>query len=430
MPRRVGSELFVQDKHGVSWLKTASSLFGWLCSTGPVEWHSRTPGCVSKEELFCELRRTATRYIAVEDYPHCPPIDGHYYACKTPTPGDGQALAELLDRFQPDEPIDRDLLQAYVMTVLWGGLPGTRPAFVFSSDAGRGGGKSKAAELLASIVGEVMAVSESETAENFKTRLLSSEGRSKRVVLIDNIKSSKLSWPDIESLITARTISGRELYHGEGSRPNLVTVVLTMNGVNLSRDVAQRSVIVKLSKARYSGTWYEDTVAFIETHRTQIINDIAAAFTSQPRGLGRYSRLATWERAVLERLPDPCDAQLTFIQRQREADVDTEECEMIDEGFAERIADAKYADTDRVFIPMAIAREWLEEITNDRRTTRQAGRLLNQMITEASLPRLVISPSRTYGRGYVWQPTEWSPSEDIRHDLPERLNRSRWWDDD
>ena len=106
-----------------------------------------------------------------------------------------------------------------------------------------------------------------------KSRLLSSDGASKRVVLLDNVKSFKFSWAELESLITAPTISGRKLYIGEGQRPNNITFILTLNGVSLSTDLAQRCVIVKLKKPDFSGDWEESTRRFIAKHRHEIVSE-------------------------------------------------------------------------------------------------------------------------------------------------------------
>jgi hypothetical protein len=135
-PRRVDQALFIHDADlGLSWLTVPASLFGWLSSFGVVEWHSAN-GCVTKEELFQELRRTAKKHAAVEPLPHEPRIDGHYYACGDVEPGDGSTLRTLLDYFCPATPLDRDLMQAAIMTCFWGWTGAGRPAFVITTDDG------------------------------------------------------------------------------------------------------------------------------------------------------------------------------------------------------------------------------------------------------------------------------------------------------
>ena len=76
-------------------------------------------------------------------------------------------------------------------------------------------------------------------------RLLSPQGRGKRVVLLDNVKSHRFSWAELEAFITSPVISGHEMYRGEGQRPNTTTVAITVNGASLSKDLAQRAIVVR-----------------------------------------------------------------------------------------------------------------------------------------------------------------------------------------
>ena len=182
-PRQVEGSLFVNSGGQISFLPSPPAPFGYLQNkTGIIEW-SRTSGAVSKEEVFHELQRTATGYIAIEPLPHHPQMPGHYYAGPQPESGDGQALEELLDRFKPETLLDRDLIKAALMTLFWGGDGGTRPVFVVTADEGRGKGKSKLGELLASVAGGVLDFSHNEEIAQIKTRLLSRDARCKRVAV-------------------------------------------------------------------------------------------------------------------------------------------------------------------------------------------------------------------------------------------------------
>lgn len=148
-PRRIEDSLFYDaGPMGVVWFDGPSSLFGWLSGRcGLIDWR-RINGACGREETFYELRRRATPYEAIEQYPHHPTITGHYYACEMLKAGDGKALNNLLSFFTPETTVDRDLLIGAMATPLWGGLPGTRPAFMFTSTTGRGKGKSKTAEFV------------------------------------------------------------------------------------------------------------------------------------------------------------------------------------------------------------------------------------------------------------------------------------------
>src|SRR5262249_1067430 len=149
--------------------------------------------------------------------------------------GDGAALDKFVGMFNPATDADQVLLKAMFVTLLWGGPPGRRPAFLVRAldgdrDAGRGAGKSTVAELMGLLFGKYVAVETGKDVPDLKTGLLSADSAGKRLVLWDNVKSDRISSADLEGLITADTVSGRKLYAGEGSRPNRFTYVLTVNG--------------------------------------------------------------------------------------------------------------------------------------------------------------------------------------------------------
>jgi len=48
----------------------------------------------------------------------------------------------------------------------------------------------------------------------------------------------KLRWSELEAMITAPAINGRQLYVGEGVRPNLLAWFLALNRVCMTTDMA------------------------------------------------------------------------------------------------------------------------------------------------------------------------------------------------
>lgn len=414
-PRRVGGVLFVDDPtHGLSYFdkRGPAGLFGYLRRRSQVDWRSGGK-FTGQAELFAEIERTATPYDSIEEMPHEPSIAGIYYRGRAPKPGDGSHLRWLLDRFRPETTIDRDLIQAALMTAAWGGPAGRRPMFVPTSDHGRGVGKTTVAELAGRLFGGVFDVSAGEDIEKLKTRLLTPSAFTKRVALLDNVKSLRLSWAELESLITAPVISGRQLYSGEAQRPNLLTWFCTLNGVSLATDLAQRSVIIKLVRGDNAAGWYEETTAYIDQHRDQIIGDIIAALRSEPHPLASYSRWATWEKDVLCRLPEPAEAQKVILERQGEANCELDEAEIIEQHFAEQLATLGYApDTAQVRIPVATAAEWFCKAVGEPMKVNAVSRRLNQMAGEQSIKRIAPDPSRSHGRCFIWT----GDSADVLHD--------------
>jgi hypothetical protein len=414
-PRRIGTSLFVPAAtEGISWIESAAALFGYLgTQTGTVKWFKAT-GCVTKEEVYAELRRTAPAYDAVETLPHSPQLSGHFYACPTPEPGSGETLKRLVGRFRPATDIDRDLIQAAIVTaVVWGGRGGCRPAFTVTSDAGRGTGKSTLPKMVGHLAGGLVDLSANESAEVIKQRLLSPDGLVKRVVLLDNVKTLRFSWAELEALITSPVVSGKRLYIGEASRPNTMAWFITLNGVSLAADMAQRSVIIKLNKPEHSATWEEDTYAYIDANRRALVADCLGFFRREPAEVKKYSRWGAWERDVLSRLPDPENAQGVIRERQGQADVEQEEHELVEEFFERRLKELGYEPAgERVFIPSLIAADWFSAATRTKQTTTGASRILNQAIAEGKLQRIVENACKTYGRGFVWV------GKDTRPDTP------------
>lgn len=425
-PRRVDNMLFVDDgEHNVDYFdrRTTAGLFGWLRRHHSVEW-ARGGRFVSQAELFAELERTAPRYEAIELLPHEPPIGGVYYHGEAPKIGSGEHLRQLLDRFRPQTTVDRDLIMAAMMTPLWGGLAGCRPAFVVTSDDGRGSGKSKVPEAIGYLFGGYIDVSAGEDIEQLKTRMLTPGTRTKRIALLDNVKSMRLSWAELESMITSPIISGKQLYVGEGQRPNLLTWFLTLNGVSMATDMSQRSVIIKVVKGRNEGPWWEETRSFIDDHREQIIGDLIGALQAPQFPLLRFTRWATWEQHVLSRLPEPAEAQSLILERQGSANTEQDEAEIIEEFFAERLRELNYdPETSQVRIPVSVVARWFGGATGEQSKTASVSKRLHQMASEGQIKKLAPDSTRTYGRCFVWTGAKADiVGEPIVNDLQTRLS--------
>lgn len=423
-PRRVGATLFIDDPaHGLGHFTKIDQLFGWLSSKAAVEWYKST-GCVSRGEVFAELQRTAQAYRAIEAFPHFPPFSDHYYSHRQITFGSGDYLRGLLDRFCPETPIDRDLILAMFASAVWGGDGGSRPAFVVASDAGRGVGKTTLVEAVGQLMGGMFAISKDDRAGDIAKRLLTPEAATKRVVGFDNVKQNKLSWGELEAFITAREISGHQMYSGERTRPNTMLWCITLNGPALSKDMAQRSCIVKLAKPKHTGDWEDSLRDFIEAHRWQILGDLAAFLNGPAEHLAKHTRWGKWERDILARLPEPAEAQAIIAERQAAVDVDDEESRILEDGFRQELERLGYdPDTDAVHIPNVIARDWYVKATGIQTSTTGATRAINQAATEGTLHGLKLNPSRTHGRGVLWAMAGFTA---VAYDLEQRIREHSW----
>lgn len=428
-PRSATGGLFVPGirANSIDWLDNSSALIGWLgTETGSPPVFKKSTGCHTPAEVFKELNRHAIKYEAVEQYPHEPQLKDHYYACEIPIPGDGKTLDRLLDRFEPESAIDRDLMKAAFVTPIWGGQGGARPILMPSSDAGRGAGKTTFTKSVGQLTGGTLELSMNEDESQIKTRLLSNEGLLKRCVVLDNVKSSNFSWGGLESLVTSAEISGKRMFHGEASRPNTLTWMITLNGVSLSKDIAQRSVVIKLAKPKRSGTWAEETWQFIENNRDKLIADIIGFLKSDRFELSRFSRWASWERDILQRFENCEEIQQTILDRQDIADVENEESGIVTEHFETELKRLEYSpDRQDIFIPSKICTEWFNAATGEREKTVRVSRKLNQLIGEGTLPRLERNRTNAYGRGFTWLGINTEIEDTTKTDIEERISATQ-----
>jgi hypothetical protein len=402
-PRRVGSSLFVDDPgHGVCRLERENNLFGYLASRARVEWH-RSMGCVSRGEVFAELQRTAQSYQAIESFPHFPPRPAHYYSHPQVELGNGDHLRELLSRFCPETEIDRDLILAMIASTFWGGDGGARPAFAIASKHGRGVGKTTVASTAGRLSGGMFAISKDDRAQDIDKRLLTPDAATKRIVCLDNVKANALSWPELEARITAREISGHQMYSGERTRPNTLLWCITLNGPSLSKDMAQRCVVIRLGQPTHSGDWEDSLRTFVDEHRWQIIGDLATFFAEAAPPLAKHTRWGSWEREVLARLPEPEEAQRVIGERQGEVDATDEEAADIEDFFRQKLQWLGYnPETQAVHIPNGIARDWYMRATGLTLSTTAVTRSVKQGADEGTLKNLSVNTGRKYGRGLLW----------------------------
>jgi hypothetical protein len=419
-PKRVGPLLFVPgaDQRPL-WLRTHPDLFAYIArrlpslADNPIHW-AAGEDMVTRDQFFAYLQQIAEAYEAVEPYPHHPPLAGHYYLHPQPQLTDRQALWALLDRFSPASPLDADLILALFLSLLWGGQPGQRPAWLITAkeddvQGGRGVGKSSLPKWASYLVGGAISISAEEPMDKVMPRLLSTAALDKRVAILDNIKALRFSWADLEGLITAPVISGRQLYVGEGRRPNTLTWFLTLNGASLSRDMAQRCVIIKLARPQHDARWEDEARAFIDAYRWEIIADILTILHQPAEPLKRYSRWGAWEEAVLARVPEPAECQKVIEERQGAVDDDAGEAGIVRDAFYQELWAREHdPDADVVFIPSGEAAAIVNAATGERFPTNRASSYLATL----AIPELKKSDrgAEAGGRGWLWTGKHARPS--------------------
>jgi hypothetical protein len=413
-PKRIDSLLFARDGDDPVWLESTSALFAWLSRQLPqaenpqheptnlLEWKIGA-NMVPQDRFTAYLRQTVEHFRSLERTPHYPTMPETYYLHPALKGGNGDALRELCSRFCPASDIDADLVEAFFLSLFWGGKPGSRPAWLFTADEdddqkGRGVGKTSLAEMGAALTGGYIMARPTEDVEALLKRLLTPSALTYRVVLIDNIKTLKFSWADLEQLVTCPTISGYRLYHGEAQRPNTLTYCLTLNGATLGKDMSQRCVIVKLKRPKHDAPWKERTLELIASRRWEIVGDIIARLKQPGGALAKHSRWGSWEDAVLTRLPEPIDAQRVIEERQADVDDDVEESALVRQAFIAFLAERRHdPDTQRVNFPSRVVAEIVNTATGEKRATCRASAFLKTL----SIPEL--RPGRHgEARGWTW----------------------------
>jgi len=338
-PKRVEEELFIPSRdHEPVYLGSPQRLIAWVDSLAKVDW-TKGSMYITQERFYEHLRMTCERFDAIETLPHWPAIPGIYYMHQAiPKPVD--KLEALLDFFNPASPLDRELIKAMILTLFWGGSPGARPAFLVTGpdqdpEQGRGVGKSVLCQILAEeLAGGFIEVSPTDAIADLKTRLLSTESGRRRVVRLDNLKTFKFSWADLEGFITSSTISGKALYVGEGRRPNILVWMITLNGATLSKDMAQRCVQVKLGRPKFKASWESEVREFIKANRWGLIADVRALLEADSPVLQAETRWGEWERDVLGKTIAWPTIQTEIRERQKTVDDDDDERSHVAEFFA------------------------------------------------------------------------------------------------
>lgn len=420
-PKVVCGALFAEGPdHQPRYLKTPACLFAWIDKLARVDWQ-KGAAFVTQERFFEFIRAEAENFTTIETVPHCPPLPGAYYMHPPLPEADGKSLATLLQFFQPATELDRSLLLAAIVTPYWGGKPGSSPGFLLtgaSDDAeqGRGLGKTTFIDVIATeLYGGSLDAQPSSDMETIKTRLLSPGATTLRIARLDNVKTHRFSWGELEGLMTAGIISGRRLYDGEGRRPNTLTWFITINGASLSKDLARRLVSVHLARPDYKVGWEAELLAHVRGNRWKILADIGAFLVRPAPPLQVRLKWGPWEQAVLAPMDDPAGCQALILERQGEMDDDEHDRDLVLDYFRDqlvtrlRLGPGQTVDTVRAFIPSKLAGEWLSELMHHTYATNRATPYLRTLC----LRELQYKPSSSKP-GFIWRGADWKGREEDR----------------
>jgi len=409
---RVDDIMFIKpaDLGGAVRIVTAApQLFGHMGALNEcvVEWRNMT-GAMTKAEAHAEIIAHVEAFRGIETAPHVPPMPGLYYNHPELPPPDYDALDGLLCMFNPATDGDRALIVAMMVTAVWGGSEGQRPAFIITSPDGRGVGKSTLAESVSDLLGQVpTSGSSKQDMEVLKTRLLSPAAMQSRVVIFDN-ETGRVSSGELAGMITAQTISGRRLYAGEGRRPNNLLWVVTLNTPSLDSDLASRGIPIVIRRPVYCADWEGALKSHIKENRWGIISALADILQTSPNPAElEISRWGAWEREVLFRLtkwvPNFEVLQALIAERQRSFDDEADEISLIFDAFAEIVAREKGLEiTDVAFLSNATASEVYNHATGARVRKNTAIRALREIVRIEAIPELQEHRHAKWGRGFLF----------------------------
>lgn len=440
-PRRIAGAIFSCDppdpgslpnSSSIRWLKSPADLFAWINERcGPPRWLSSTKDCydratrtpcspLTKIEFHAHLEQSATpNYESVEYMPHEPPVNGAFYVpCDLPPPT-GETFAELAENFNAASDLDMELLILAAITPAWGGGPGRRPAFVLVSEE-RGSGKTDTANFIAELWGGAVFVDENEDWEGVRKRLLCDESLAQRVLIIDNIRG-RMARSGLESAVTAKRIDGWRPYYGQASRPNRLTWMLTANAPELSTDLAERAVVIKVGRPKYASGWEEWSDRFMRERRPQFIADCLARINAGPvTETVPTARWREWTNAVLRTSARAPELAEQIMTSRAEVDQDLEIAENVRD-IIQRVCERLGVITDRAVVSISKKdmKRFLvdEEIVPGNWSVQGASRWLKGISGLPPLRGLTNDPSRSRGSGgrrWLWVGTDASEEETPR----------------
>ena len=378
-PRRLGdTRMFDHDKDSgrIEFLDNKASLFAWISmkSKRVVHW-ARVSGSVGKDELYEGLIQTAIRYESISQVPDYPRRNDVYYAYreKVRPSKDNECFYRLMDFFHPANVASKILMRSLFAAPIYYRFGVRRPCWIIDSESGPGVGKSTIAELLGTLYRcAPIKTNKHELKFDFKEllkRVVSSEGRSSRILLVDNV-TGMFDDPNFAAMVTDFGISGKPPYgRGEETRPNNLTYIITANSANINNDIASRSFGIMLAKPTYNANWTRDVMEYIEQNRYTIFGDIIDIISRERSTIKPITRIPEFEQEILWPMCNSVDdytAAIAGITAQREeANVEEELARQCGEIISLKLRDIFVSCVPEemvVFVRYEIVDMWLEDL--------------------------------------------------------------------
>jgi hypothetical protein len=392
-PKKCGGKLFDVDKKTGKHkeINDSNDLLGWIAlKTGHNPIFKELNGFITSKMLFSILHREVEEFELISDMPHYPPIENVYYLKKDmpdPTP-DYHYFNEFCQFFHGETYEDSLLIKICIASMFYYEYKVDKPMWIMdvAPGAGQGVGKTKAVELMAYLLNSepfwispnLFKVNDITTQLN--RRMLSMDGRRKRIFLIDNVETFFKS-PELASYITQGSFSGMAPYgKGETSRINDLNFFITSNKGTFDTDIIIRSFIVYFNyRKKRDDNWITTIKSYIKAHRFQIASEIIHILKTNTFRCKPQTRFTVWEQNVLMPIVGTqanFDAVIKIIkERGATSDGELERAEILNDFIYNKLRDLPFfhpitsesidPDKDYIFIESYVLMKWaLEAIPN------------------------------------------------------------------
>ena len=156
-------------------------------------------------------------------------------------------------------------------------------------------------------------------------------------------------------MLTAKSIGGWRPYHGEASRPGILTGFLSSNSLSVGGDVAPRAAIIQIGQQKHQKDFVTWSEAFIEKWRPEIIAKCLAYLARGspfPISEKNKDRWGAWQHGVLENLNCSNELAALLIARRPLVDSDIDDAEQLKDCIKKIIAKHGImgADQKRIFM--------------------------------------------------------------------------------
>lgn len=305
---KIGGKFYGKINNKFDCLSKIEDVFSFIQENDKLLWIKEKPGFPKPKEIFSALYRTPDDFDLLNETPTYPALSSTYYNCEHVEPQKTGALDQLLEFFNPATSIDAALIKAAVCAPAWSGGYGEKPMFLFKTDEkeqdAHNTGKSTLLNWIGIFYGGRIQLSADAKYKEMATAIVMM--RNLRIISFDNVQKPYLGNGDLESAITSPWLQGHELYKGPVQVRNHFTWIATMNGPNLSPDLASRSVVIRVLPPKVRDSKWEPKLGkFFQQKRQELLADIGHILMSPIQDRVPTTRFSAFDDMILHKfLPE------------------------------------------------------------------------------------------------------------------------------